>query len=203
MSKMPYQFWLLLLGAMAPPLNFITPQSASAIPSPRSPQRWLAQVPFCYYQNSGGMTISLEHMCAPSPPRCYYEDPQGRFVDLNAICETPLDQRDLVNSEEFLIRLMADKKCVECDLNRLGISGIFLAGADLRGSNLEKASLQDANLRNANLSGANLREANLVRTILAGADLSNADLTDAVISGADLSGANLSGAIMPDGSRHP
>ncbi len=133
---------------------------------------------------------------------CYVEDSYGRIIDLTALCIPDLNQTSLIYPEDFVHRLMADKKCVDCDLRRLGLSGVFLAGANLQGADLQWSSLQDSNLRNANLSGANLTDANLRGTILAGANLAGANLTGAALIGADLAGANLAGTIMPDGTTH-
>ena len=99
-----------------------------------------------------------------------------------------------------LKQLLETKKCYQCDLAGIDLSGkdlgkADLEGADLKGSNLEKADLAKANLRGASLVNANLKKADLKEADLYKANLSGADLTDAAMENAKVDETLFVGAI--------
>ncbi|QNP28890.1 pentapeptide repeat-containing protein [Cylindrospermopsis curvispora] len=73
-------------------------------------------------------------------------------------------------SQSDLDRLLATRKCPECDLS----------GADLSYANLKNTKLSDANLKGANLKGANLSGADLRDADLEDANLRNVNLTNTI-----------------------
>ena len=90
-----------------------------------------------------------------------------------------------------LKKLLETKKCYQCDLAGVDLSGkdldkADLEGANLAGSNLEKTDLAKANLKGASLVGANLKKADLDGTDLYKANLSGADLTGAKMEKANV-----------------
>jgi uncharacterized protein YjbI with pentapeptide repeats len=106
-------------------------------------------------------------------------------------------------------RLLKEKRCIGCKLDRQNFAKAELSGAvvpqsSLSGANFSNANLtlaifQDVDLSGANLSKANLRQAalygaNLIGANLVGADLSNAKLIYANLKGSSLRDANLSNA---------
>jgi len=95
--------------------------------------------------------------------------------------------------EKNKLRLLETKKCYDCNLAGVDLTGKNLSGADLEGANLTGSKLAEANLENANLKGAIL-----VKADLRNAKLKNADFYKANLSMADLSGAKLEGALLED-----
>lgn len=106
-------------------------------------------------------------------------------------------------------RLIKEKRCVACNLDRQNFSKADLSGANLPqstliGANFENANLtlaifRDADLSEANFSKANLRQAafygaKLIGTNLSSANLSNAKLVYAKLNKASLNDTNLTNA---------
>jgi uncharacterized protein YjbI with pentapeptide repeats len=106
-------------------------------------------------------------------------------------------------------RLIREKRCVACNLDRQNFAKADLSGANvpqstLIGANFASANLtlaifRDADLSSANFSNANLHQAafygaKLSGTNLVSANLSKAKLVYAKLNKALLNGANLSGA---------
>ncbi len=89
--------------------------------------------------------------------------------------------------------LLKTKRCYNCNLVSVDLSGKNLEGADLEGADLTGSNLHDADLEKANLKGALL-----LRVDFRDADLRGADLYKANLSGADLTGAKLDGALLDD-----
>lgn len=106
-------------------------------------------------------------------------------------------------------KLLKQKQCIGCNLDRQDftkaqLSGASLTNSSLTGANFSTANLslaifRDADLSRANFTKANLRQAaffgaKLIGTDLAGADLSKAKLVYAKLKGSLLRKANLSNA---------
>ncbi len=106
-------------------------------------------------------------------------------------------------------KLLKEKQCIGCNLDRQDFTKAQLSGASLNKSsltganfstaNLSLAIFRDADLSKANFTKANLRQAafygaKLIGTDLAGADLSKAKLIYAKLKGSLLRRANLSNA---------
>ena len=70
-------------------------------------------------------------------------------------------------------RLMATKKCVNCDLTAAYLSGTDLVFTDLSGANLSGADLNEVNLSAANLEGANLTETKMCETKMPNGTINN------------------------------
>ena len=75
-------------------------------------------------------------------------------------------------------QLRSMKRCLNCDLHKVDLSGTNLSEVDLSGTDLSEADLHEVNLSRANLSKATLREANLRGAILTGANLDRVTWTD-------------------------
>ncbi len=98
-------------------------------------------------------------------------------------------------------KLLKDKQCIGCQLDRqdfikaqlagVSLSKSTLIGANFSTANLSLAIFRDADLSQANFSKANLRQAALYGAKLVGTDLSGADLTKAKLVYAKLKGALL------------
>lgn len=93
--------------------------------------------------------------------------------------------------QAVLTQLFDKKRCVDCDL-----SGMDLSGKNLDGFDLERANLKGSNLRGADLEKANLKGAKLDGASLRDADLRKADLYRASFREADLTGAKLEKALV-------
>ena len=87
-------------------------------------------------------------------------------------------------------RLMATKKCVNCDLTAAYLSGTDLVFTDLSGADLTEAYLFYTNLSTADFSGANL----------SGADLNEVNLSAANLEGANLTETSFCETKMPNGT---
>ncbi len=90
-------------------------------------------------------------------------------------------------------RLLDTKRCYECSLTGVDLTGKNMDSVDLEGADLTGSTLEGVDLGNANLKGAVL-----VKVNLRNADLRGADLYKANLSGADLTGAKLEGALLDD-----
>jgi uncharacterized protein YjbI with pentapeptide repeats/tRNA A-37 threonylcarbamoyl transferase component Bud32 len=106
-------------------------------------------------------------------------------------------------------KLLKDRKCIACQLDRQNfakaeLSGAILTQSSLKGINFSQANLSlaifgDTDLSGADLSYANLRQAafygaKLIGTNLVGANLSNAKLVYAKFNGSRLNNVDLSQA---------
>ncbi|MBW4592693.1 MAG: pentapeptide repeat-containing protein [Brasilonema angustatum HA4187-MV1] len=108
-------------------------------------------------------------------------------------------------------QLQETRKCLNCNLSGMNLSGANLEGVDLRSTNLQGVNLKNANLRyanlewvdlrEANLQGADLTGANLKSTLLVGADLQRTNLEASKLNRADFRNANLSRANLVKASR--
>ncbi|ABM37716.1 pentapeptide repeat-containing protein [Polaromonas naphthalenivorans] len=112
--------------------------------------------------------------------------------------------------------VLSDKKCEQCNLSGIDLTGrsmpdvklyganlnnAHLAGSDLSGADLRYASLQGAQLPNANLDAANLCAANLnAAPSTAGVSNVAANLTGAYLRNASLYGSNMAGANFSNAS---
>jgi uncharacterized protein YjbI with pentapeptide repeats len=99
-----------------------------------------------------------------------------------------------------LKKLLETKKCYQCDLAGVDLSGKNLGKADLEGANLKGCNLENVDLAKANLKGASFVDANLKKADLKGADLykanlSRADMTDARMEDAHVDETIFTGAI--------
>ncbi len=98
-------------------------------------------------------------------------------------------------------KLIKDKQCVGCNLNRQDFNQAQLSGVSLNQSNLIGANFSTANLslaifRDADLSQANFTKANLHQAAFYGAKLIGTDLSGANLSSAKLVYAKLKGAML-------
>jgi uncharacterized protein YjbI with pentapeptide repeats len=98
-------------------------------------------------------------------------------------------------------KLLKEKQCIGCKLDRQDFAKAQLSGASLNQSSLTGANFSTANLslaifRDADLSQANFSKANLRQAALYGAKLIGTDLSGADLSKAKLVYAKLKGALM-------
>lgn len=105
--------------------------------------------------------------------------------------------------------LLATKKCVQCNLNLVGLSCLNLRAvnfsrsilkrmdfyqADLSGANFSGSQLTESVLTASNLHHANLQGAKIAKSVLSNAMLENANLSHALLANVDLQRANLKNA---------
>jgi len=100
-------------------------------------------------------------------------------------------------------RLIREKRCISCNLDRQNFAKAELTGAivpqsSLNGTNFANANLTLAIFSDADLSGANLSGANLQRAAFYGANLSGTNLVGANLTQAKLVYAKLKDARLRD-----
>jgi uncharacterized protein YjbI with pentapeptide repeats len=95
-----------------------------------------------------------------------------------------------------LKKLLETKKCYQCDLAGVDLSGKNLDKADLEGANLKGCNLENVDLAKANLKGVSLVDANLKKADLKGADLYKANLSGADITDTKMEDAHLDETIL-------
>jgi len=105
---------------------------------------------------------------------------------LSLLCSTPAQ-----GTPQAVLKLLEQRRCQGCQLQRADLVQAQLAAVDLR-----RAQLEGANLSGAQLDGANLAGATLLNTSLHGASLRGVDLRGASLVGADLREADLTGALL-------
>jgi uncharacterized protein YjbI with pentapeptide repeats len=89
-----------------------------------------------------------------------------------------------------IAQLLGTKKCYQCDLSGVDLSGKDLGKADLEGANLKGCNLEKTDLSKANLKGASLVDANMKKADLRGADLYKADLSGSDLTNAQMENSN-------------
>jgi uncharacterized protein YjbI with pentapeptide repeats len=161
--------------------------------------------------------LSLDRKKNEEPsPAIIASQPAKAVVEKNILVEKPVekektDKPSLAQPSDIsslksnnLKKLLDSKKCYQCDLAGVDLSGkdlenADLEGVDLTGSNLEKTDLTKANLKGAKLINANLKKAKLKGADLYKANLSGADLTDSKMEKAQVDDAIFVGVI----GKHP
>ena len=121
------------------------------------------------------------------------EDKQAHEKEATDSMGSKTVSTEQTETEKNRALLLKTKRCYNCNLVSVDLSGKNLAGADLEGADLTGSNLQGADLEKANLKGASL-----LRVDFRDADLRGADLYKANLSGADLTGAKLDGALLDD-----
>jgi uncharacterized protein YjbI with pentapeptide repeats len=100
-------------------------------------------------------------------------------------------------------KLLKDKRCLTCNLDRQDFSQTDLAGAvvpqsSFKGTNFTGANLALAIFQDADLTGANLSKANLQQAALYGAQIVGANLAGANLTKGKLVYANFKGSVLRD-----